>query len=61
MKHTLTSFISFCFLLSMFGVQAQEKPAIKPKTEGTKPEIQEIKKDSVIKTDRYGLRVGVDL
>lgn len=33
----------------------------KPKTETAKPEIQEVKKDSVIKTDRYGLRVGVDL
>jgi hypothetical protein len=32
----------------------------KPKPETAKPAIQEVKNDS-IKTDRYGLRVGVDL
>ena len=36
----------------------------KPKTETAKPKpaAKEIKKDSIpVKTDRYGLRVGVDL
>lgn len=45
----------------MFLIQAQETTAKKPKTETAKPEIQEVLKDTVIKTDRYGLRVGVDL
>ena len=53
----------------MFLVQAQETPTTtitkeivqeKPKSEKTKPSIQETVKDST-KTDRYGLRVGVDL
>ncbi|HJY11527.1 MAG TPA: DUF6048 family protein [Flavobacterium sp.] len=71
MKHTLKYFFSSCLLFSMVLVQAQETstttvtketvPA-KPKTESVKPELQEAaaKPDS-IKTDRYGLRVGVDL
>lgn len=65
MKHTSTSFFSLCLLFTMFLGQAQETPATKKsipeKKETAKPEIQEIKKDSVVKTDRYGLRVGVDL
>jgi len=72
MKHTFKSVISICFLFSIFLGQAQDVPEIsknketetpKPKTETktAKPEVQEIKKDSVVKTDRYGLRVGVDL
>ncbi|PIF33761.1 hypothetical protein CLU81_4385 [Flavobacterium sp. 9] len=76
MRHTLKYTFSFCLLLSMFLVQAQEtpatatkeivqeKPKLKPKTEPAKPvkpAIQETKTDSIPKTDRYGLRVGVDL
>lgn len=69
MKHTLKYTFSFFLLFSFFLTQAQEtstkavtKQAAqpKPKTEAAKPEIQEVKPDS-IKTDRYGLRVGVDL
>lgn len=72
MKHTL-KFISSLFLLfSVFLGHAQDTPEIspnkkdtlsKPKTEVSKPAIKEVevKKDSIIKTDRYGLRVGVDL
>ncbi len=59
----------------MFSGYAQDVPEIsknketttkKPKTETVKTEpakteIQEVKKDSVVRTDRYGLRVGVDL
>ena len=68
MKHILKYTFSFFLLFSMFLTNAQEtstktvaKPAQpKPKTEAAKPAIQEVKPDS-IKTDRYGLRVGVDL
>ncbi|TDP01343.1 DUF6048 family protein [Flavobacterium sp. 245] len=70
MKHTLKYISSFCLLFSMFLGHAQETPTTtvtkeivpeKPKTETvTKPALQEVKADS-IKTDRYGLRVGVDL
>lgn len=60
-------------MLSLFLVQAQETPATKnpitPKTEAKpvkttpkKETKQEAKKDSIpAKTDRYGVRVGVDL
>lgn len=76
MRHTLKYTFSFCLLFSMFLVQAQEtpatatkeivqeKPKLKSKTEpakAAKPAIQETKTDSIPKTDRYGLRVGVDL
>ncbi|PBJ12402.1 DUF6048 family protein [Flavobacterium sp. ACN6] len=70
MKHTLKFISSFCLLFSVLLGQAQEIPettvkkettTAKPKTVAAKPQIQEVKKDSVIKTDRYGLRVGVDL
>ncbi|MBZ4034663.1 DUF6048 family protein [Flavobacterium sp. 17A] len=76
MKHTFKFISSICLLFSTFLGQAQDVPEIsknkelepkKPKIETvkpepkTKPEIQEVKKDSVVKTDRYGLRVGVDL
>ncbi|WP_316634144.1 DUF6048 family protein [uncultured Flavobacterium sp.] len=75
MRHTLKYTFSFCFLFSMFLIQAQEtqtttatkeivqeKPKAKPKTETAKPAIQETKNDTLLpKTDRYGLRVGVDL
>lgn len=69
MKHTLKYTFSFFLLFSMFLTEAQETSTTtvtkeivqkKPKTEPAKPEIQEVKPDS-IKTDRYGLRVGVDL
>ncbi|MBS7253123.1 DUF6048 family protein [Flavobacterium branchiicola] len=68
MKHTLKYISSICLFFSMFLGSAQETsttptkeiaPA-KAKTETAKPEIQQAKPDS-IKTDRYGLRVGVDL
>ncbi|WP_343697507.1 DUF6048 family protein [Flavobacterium sp.] len=71
MKHTLKYIFSLCFLLFMFLGQAQEvkdstavKEVVteKPKTKASKPDVQEVKKDSIpLKTDRYGLRVGVDL
>lgn len=72
MNHTLKFISSICFLFSVFLVQAQDTPEIsdvkeitpkkpKAKTETVQPEIKEIPKDSVVKTDRYGLRVGVDL
>jgi hypothetical protein len=69
MKHTLKYFFSSCLVLSMVLVQAQETSTttakketvpVKPKTETAKPTLQEVKPDT-IKTDRYGLRVGVDL
>jgi hypothetical protein len=67
MKHTLKYIFSSCLLFSLVFVQAQEtttttvpKETVKPKTETAKPALQEAKPDS-IKTDRYGLRVGVDL
>ncbi|MEN2400065.1 DUF6048 family protein [Flavobacterium sp. MC2016-06] len=74
MKHTLKYIFSYCLLFSMYLVQAQEVPTTtvtkeivqeKPKTPApktAKPVVQEVKTDSVqTKTDRYGLRVGVDL
>ena len=69
MKHTLKYFFSICLLFSMVMIHAQETPTTtvtkeivpeKSKTEAAKPAIQEAKPDS-IKTDRYGLRVGLDL
>ena len=76
MKHTLRSFFSFCLLLSLTLVQAQETTPVKSDPKNTKtdqmipeaplplveisPEI--IKNDSIpVKTDRYGIRVGLDL
>ncbi|WJS92841.1 DUF6048 family protein [Flavobacterium johnsoniae] len=76
MKHTLKFITSICLLFSVFLLQAQDVPEIskdkkdkkdtevktqKPQTETVKKEVQDVKKDSVVKTDRYGLRVGVDL
>ncbi|CAM3501941.1 DUF6048 family protein [Flavobacterium chungbukense] len=70
MKHTLKFISSICLLFSVFLGHAQDVPEIskdkeiktkKPQTEAVKTEIQDVKKDSVVKTDRYGLRVGVDL
>ncbi|MBO9585479.1 MAG: hypothetical protein J7574_15045 [Flavobacterium sp.] len=76
MRHTLKFISSLSLLFSMFLGYAQDVPEIsknkdtiapkKPKTEAVKketakPEIKETPKDSVVKTDRYGFRVGVDL
>ena len=76
MKHTLRSFFSICLVLSLTLVQAQETTPVKsdPKTAKTEQIIPEaplplvkispeiIKNDSIpVKTDRYGVRVGVDL
>ena len=76
MKHTLRSFFSICLLLSLTLVQGQENTPIKsdPKTTKTDQIIPEApiplveikpalkKNDSIpVKTDRYGVRVGVDL
>ncbi|SHG17978.1 DUF6048 family protein [Flavobacterium defluvii] len=72
MKHTLKYIFSLCFLLLVFLGHAQEvkdstavKKTIpqKTQTKTTKPAVQEVKKDSIVppKTDRYGLRIGVDL
>ena len=81
MKHTLKYFFSFCLVLSISLVKAQDtsqkgvltkQPT--PKTDGIIPgnpepfkkvDLSAKKKDSIIlvpaKTDRYGVRVGVDL
>lgn len=72
MKHILKYFFSICLMLSLFLAQAQEKPTLettrtqellplKPKQEIEK--LPEAKKAVEIppKTDRYGVRVGVDL
>jgi hypothetical protein len=75
MKHTLKYTFSFCLLLSLFLVQGQDvktkKLDIKEQKEGinpkaskieTTPIVETIKTDSIPqKTDRYGVRVGVDL
>lgn len=76
MKHTLRSFFSICLVLSLTLIQAQETTPVKsdPKTAKTEQIIPEapltlvkispeiIKNDSIpAKTDRYGVRVGVDL
>ncbi|MFQ6599091.1 DUF6048 family protein [Flavobacterium sp. C3NV] len=65
MKHTLKYIFSSVLLFSMFLGHTQETTTKtvtkeKLKTETAKPALEEVKKDS-IKTDRYGLRVGVDL
>ena len=76
MKYTLRSFFSFGLLLSLTLMQAQEKTPVKESTKTTQtdeiiPEtpLQRVgintepkNNDSIpIKTDRYGIRVGVDL
>lgn len=68
----LKYYFSLCVLFSIFLGHAQEikdSTAIKeivqekPKSKPVKPAVQEVKNDSVpaVKTDRYGLRLGVDL
>ncbi|RUT71898.1 hypothetical protein D0817_04225 [Flavobacterium cupreum] len=68
MKHMLKYFFSIPLLFSMFLVHAQEtaKPKEtvqeKQKAEIQKPMAQEAVTDTILpKTNRYGLRVGVDL
>lgn len=76
MKYTLRSFFSFGLLLSLTLMQAQEKTPVKDSTKTTqtdeiipKTPLQRVgintepkNNDSIpIKTDRYGIRVGVDL
>ncbi|MCV9926892.1 DUF6048 family protein [Flavobacterium sp. LS1R49] len=73
MKHMSKYIFSFCFMLSLFLVQAQETQATKKATITNKTETEpakapkkattaEVKKDSIpVKTDRYGVRFGVDL
>jgi hypothetical protein len=76
MKYTLRSFFSIGLLLSLTLIQAQETTPVKesPKTTQTDEIIPEAplqlvemntaptNKDSIpLKTDRYGIRVGVDL
>jgi hypothetical protein len=76
MKHTLKYFFSFWLVLSLFSVKAQETDTIKkpyisiqtdqmiPETPKTAQTLAEEKKaDTIVpvKTNRYGLRVGVDL
>lgn len=73
MKHTLKYFFSICLIFCFLAVAAQEKPAPKNTTnsEGILPEAAVSKTavkttssvvDSIpVKTDRYGLRVGIDV
>ena len=76
MKHTLRSFFSICLVLSLTLMQAQETTTVKsdPKTAKTEQIVPaaplplvaiepaaKINDSIPIKTDRYGVRVGVDL
>jgi hypothetical protein len=75
MKHMLKYIFSFCLILSSFFVQAQDVTSKKAgksiQNEGVIPKApnqvvknlsEEKKKDSLpVKTNRYGLRLGVDL
>ncbi|WP_099719766.1 DUF6048 family protein [Flavobacterium sp. 2] len=68
MKHMLKYIFSFCLVFSMFlghsqETSAEKKEIVTEKPKKTaKPAVQETKIDSIsTKTDRYGLRVGVDL
>lgn len=73
MKHTLKYFFSICLIFCFLAAAAQEKPAPKNTTnsEGILPEAAVSKTavkttssvvDSIpVKTDRYGLRVGIDV
>ena len=73
MKHTLKYFFSICLIFCFLAAAAQEKPAPKNTTnsEGILPEAAVSKAaiktassvvDSIpLKTDRYGLRVGIDV
>lgn len=73
MKHTLKYFFSLCLIFCFFAAQAQEKVAPKKTTESEgilpaaivstpalKTAVAAV--DTLaVKTDRYGLRVGIDL
>lgn len=76
MKHMLKYFFSFWLLMSLFLAQGQEIPATTNSTRSTEKlgEIPEIPKPVAkklldekkavvppVKTDRYGVRVGIDL
>jgi hypothetical protein len=76
MKHTLKYIFSICLIFSLFLVQAQETTTLKNGIDSTSTEaiipdngnlktvkLPEEKQDAVVpaKTNRYGLRVGVDL
>lgn len=73
MKHTLKYFFSICLIFCFFATQAQEKVASKnkPESEGILPvdamsapaakTAIAISDSLTLKTDRYGLRVGIDL
>ena len=76
MKHTLRSFFSFCLLLWLTLAQSQETTPAKstPKSPVNNERIPEAplplvkispdikKNDSIpVKTNRYGVRVGIDL
>ena len=76
MKHILKYSFSFCLLLSLFLAQAQETTSTKPNPKTTQIEeilpeppkkvTKKLPEEKVLdsiapKTNRYGLRVGVDL
>jgi hypothetical protein len=77
MKQLLKYYFSFCFLLTLFFVQAQEKTTtttiqqdvkitetknVPPKKKNTEKKLEAVQTDSIKpKTDRYGLIVGVDI
>lgn len=76
MKHTLKYIFSICLIFSLFLVQAQETTTLKNGIDSTSTEaiipdngnlktvkLPEEKQEAVVpaKTNRYGLRVGVDL
>lgn len=73
MKHTLKYFFSLCLIFCFFAAQAQEKVAPKKTTESegilhaaivSTPALKTVVAAAdtlAVKTDRYGLRVGIDL
>ncbi|TDD94119.1 DUF6048 family protein [Flavobacterium cellulosilyticum] len=76
MKHTLKYIFSFCFLMSLFLVQAQKtvstptttdqnklegKITEAPKQDLVKPAVTSVSDTIPVKMNRYGVRVGVDL
>lgn len=71
MKHTFQSFFSSCLLFVFVSVQAQETSTTPPKATTILPakttqEIEKLPQKTITdtippKTNRYGLRVGVDL
>lgn len=76
MKHTLKYIFSICLIFSLFLVQAQETTTLKNVTDSTSTKaiipdngnlktvkLPEEKQEAVVpaKTNRYGLRVGIDL